>query len=596
MRKDIRLFISSVQSEFSKERIALRDFIQGNALLGKFFTVFIFEDTPAEDRKPDSVYLDEIGRSDIYLGLFGEKYGRKNSDGLSATHAEFNEATRLGVERLVFRKRVDEAICDRELLHFLSGTSSDLTYHPFTDLPQLLEAVYSALIRYLETRKLIVTGPFDASSTQKATLDDISDAKISEFLVRARNTRGFPLDETTPKLDLLKHLDLLDEETPKNAALLLFGEKPQKFFITSEVKCMMFYGNTVTKPIPSYQIYKGTVFEMVDQAVDFIMSRVDCYVGEAIKSNQVPVEYEIPQQVVREAIVNAVAHRDYTSNGSVQVMLFRDRFEIWNPGRLPSALSISMLYEPHTSIPANPLIAEEMYRAGYIEKAGSGTIDMLNRCREAEIPEPVFSTETGQFTISFRRKSSLTDQVTPHVTPQVPRMIKPHDKMRLDSPQNRLIAVLVGEMSRIELMDLLELRDRKSFMDNYIDPAIQSGAVRMTLPDNPRSKSQKYCLTAIGEKRKKELTVQVTVQVTDQVTDQVADHLMELLTVVIEEMSSAEIMSKLGLSHKPSFRTNYINQAIAQGLLEMTIPNKPTSSKQKYRLTAKGKQLQKEIE
>jgi len=77
---------------------------------------------------------------------------------------------------------------------------------------------------------------------------------------------------------------------------------------------------------------KGTVFDLVDQAVDFVLYKINPAVGTREHSTQAPVAYEMPQEVVREAIVNAVAHRDYTSNGSLQVMLFADRLEVWNPG------------------------------------------------------------------------------------------------------------------------------------------------------------------------------------------------------------------------------------------------------------------------
>ena len=99
---------------------------------------------------------------------------------------------------------------------------------------------------------------------------------------------------------------------------------------------MHFHGTEVGKPIPSYQIYKGTVFELVDQAVDFVMSKITRAVGtRALGPQQAPVEYELPHEAVAEAIVNAITHRDYTSNASVQVMLFADRLEVWNPGELP---------------------------------------------------------------------------------------------------------------------------------------------------------------------------------------------------------------------------------------------------------------------
>jgi predicted HTH transcriptional regulator len=106
--------------------------------------------------------------------------------------------------------------------------------------------------------------------------------------------------------------------------------------------------------------------------------------------------------VIREAIVNAVAHRDYTSNGSVQVMVFADRVEVWNPGSLPPSLSLAQLRQPHGSIPANPLLAEPLYLTQYIERLGTGTGDMIRRCREAGLREPVFALEDG-FRISLGR-------------------------------------------------------------------------------------------------------------------------------------------------------------------------------------------------
>ena len=126
------------------------------------------------------------------------------------------------------------------------------------------------------------------------------------------------------------------------------------------MKCAHFHGTRAAKPIPSYHVYKGTVFELVDQAVDFVMSKINLAVGTRAESTQVPVEYELPLEVVREAIVNAVAHRDYTSNGSVQVMLFADRLEVWNPGSLPASLTLEMLRQPHGSVPGNPLLAESL--------------------------------------------------------------------------------------------------------------------------------------------------------------------------------------------------------------------------------------------
>jgi len=156
-----------------------------------------------------------------------------------------------------------------------------------------------------------------------------------------------------------------------------------------------------------------------------VLARLSFAVGTRAASTQAPAAYEIPPEVIREAIVNAVAHRDYTSNGSVQVMVFADRVEVWNPGSLPPSLSLAQLRQPHGSIPANPLLAEPLYLTQYIERLGTGTGDMIRRCQEAGLSEPAFALEDG-FRISLGRphpqpSSSVTTKETEEETGEEPR-------------------------------------------------------------------------------------------------------------------------------------------------------------------------------
>ena len=200
--------------------------------------------------------------------------------------------------------------------------------------------------------------------------------------------------------------------------MLLFAKRPQRFLISSEVKCAHFHGTRVAKLIPSHQVYRGTVFELVDHAVDFVLSKIALSVGTRAESVQAPVAYEIPKEVVTEAIVNAVAHRDYTSAASVQVMLFADRLEVWNPGGLPPPLTLDKLRVPHESVPGNPLLARAMYLVKYIEQMGTGTLDMIERCVDAGLREPEFEA-AGEFVTRIRRAALagqpvvFTDRNTP---------------------------------------------------------------------------------------------------------------------------------------------------------------------------------------
>jgi len=259
-----KIFISGVQKELQEERQALRNYIHGDTLLRQFFEVFIFEALPASDRRADEVYLEEVKDSDIYLGLFGNDYGSRDDKGQSPTHKEFLLATKLGRLRLIFVKGEDDSIRHPKMLGLIRAAGKQLIRRRFKAQPELHVAVYASLVSHLLSTGRIITGPFDATVCRKAKISDISEDKIRWFLAEARSSRNYALSDKTPVKDVLTHLDLLDEGKPNHAAILLFGIKPQRFIVISEVKCMHFHGTRKLKPIPSYQIYKGTVFDMVD--------------------------------------------------------------------------------------------------------------------------------------------------------------------------------------------------------------------------------------------------------------------------------------------------------------------------------------------
>ena len=106
---------------------------------------------------------------------------------------------------------------------------------------------------------------------------------------------------------------------------MLFGRYPQRFFPSAEIRCMHFHGIEIQRPAPFYRIFKENLFSQVDQAVDFVLSKIDFSVGTRAESVQVPTAYEVPPDVIREAIVNAVVHRDYLQPSAVQVSVFNER-------------------------------------------------------------------------------------------------------------------------------------------------------------------------------------------------------------------------------------------------------------------------------
>jgi predicted HTH transcriptional regulator len=505
-----RIFISSAQREFADVRLALRDFIQGDALLRRFFSVFLFEDLPATDRRVDHLYLDEVDRCDVYVGVFGAEYGSEDAAGISPTEREFDRATERNKTRLVFIRGADNPARHPKLRALVARAETQLVRRRFSSTAELVGGLYAALVQYLADHELIRTGSFDAAPCPKATLADLDAERMRIFVSRARRARAFPLPEEATPEELLTHLNLLDDGRPTHAAVLLFGKQPQRFLISSEVKCAHFHGTEAAKPIPSYQVYKGTVFELVDQAVDFVMSKISLAVGTREQSTQAPVAYEMPLEVVREAIVNAVAHRDYTSSGSVQVMLFADRFEVWNPGALPPSITLEMLRQPHGSVPGNPLLAEPLYLAKYIERMGTGTGDMITRCREAMLPEPQFA-QTDGFVVSLgRRPQRALEAVTPEAPPRAPAGAhgEAHDEAHDEAhepmtPVERAIMVSCAEgpKATADLLRALGYSTRTGNFKKTVARLLESGLLELTIPDKPRSGRQRYRLTATGKTR-----------------------------------------------------------------------------------------------
>ena len=158
-----RIFISSVQREFAKERKALAEYVRKDAILGRFFEVFLFEEVPAQERKVDGVYLHEVDECDIYLGIFGHAYGNTDCAGVSATEREYLRAAKRHKTRICFVNK-SAGDTDPRQAAFISRVNEDVVRKGFVGYDDLRTAVYAALAKYLEDKGLISVLPFDCLS------------------------------------------------------------------------------------------------------------------------------------------------------------------------------------------------------------------------------------------------------------------------------------------------------------------------------------------------------------------------------------------------------------------------------------------------
>ena len=429
---------------------------------------------------------------------------------------------------------------------------------------------------------------------------------------------------------------MLNEDRPTNAAVLLFGKSPQRFLISSEIRCAHFHGTEVAKPIPSYQVYKGTAFELVDQAVDFVLSKINRRIGTRAESARAPRTYEIPVEVVTEAIVNAVVHRDYTDNGSVQVMLFADRLEVRNPGRLPPPLTLENLREAHRSVPGNPLLGEALYLTAYIERMGTGTLDMIRRCVETGLPEPEFAVADGFVTTIRRvvipgRESGQTMGAAVAATGRgpvgygVPVQTQGHAEGQEGQVRGQaegqagqaalsakeiamLRACLGGAVPAETLSAIAGHSSRTGHFKRWLKSLLTGGFLEMTVPDRPTSPAQQYRLTNKGRaaiapddnghaggEAEDDGGGQVGGQDEGQAGGQegqaaLSTKAIAMLQVCLDEPVIAEaLMAAAGHASRTGQFRRCLHRLLRDGLLELTVPGKPRSPAQKYRLTERGR-------
>ena len=499
--KRFRIFVSSVQAEFRTERRELKAFLTGDPILKDFVSsVFLFEDVPADQRPPDGVYLPELERTDIYIGLFGQSYGSVGADGISPTEREYDAARARGlVQWIYFLDKPSASGPDPRMAALRDKAGGRHTRRRVDSVQGLLREVYAAFVEFLRQRRLLVNEPFDVSEAAGATVRSLDRSRLDWFSRRAVGERGFPPAAARSTESLLVHLRLAKARRLTNAAVLLFGKDPRSVCLSAMVKCVFCAGTVYRRPFVQ-QVYEGDLFHQIDQAVLFVLSHVDRTVGLRTHRMEADVSYDIPADAVREAIVNAVVHRDYRSRASVEVRLFSDRLEVWNPGSLPEGLTIADLYREHPSIPFNPLLAEALYLAKYIERAGSGTDMILAVCRKHGISRPEFKIEGGSFVTIIRRPAS-----GPESEPESRQQLRQQSRLesRLESGDSTVLgrmlrALISGPMSRSQLALKIGHRAPSGGLNLRIAQLMSADFIEYTIPEKPNSRLQKYRLTSRG--------------------------------------------------------------------------------------------------
>jgi len=247
---------------------------------------------------------------------------------------------------------------------------------------------------------------WDQQICENATLKDINENKVKSFLRTAKYERRLELNPKIFVKEALHKLELMKDSKLTNAAILLFGKEPQRFFMQSEVRCAIFKG---IEPITfiDMKVLGGNIIDQREDAMEFIEKHI--LLHAKIKGRKRVETWEYPIEAVREAISNAICHRDYEMASNVQIRIFNDRLEVLGCGSLPGGQTVEDLKKTHKSILRNPLIAKCFFLIKYIEEWGTGTNRIIKECLKAGLPEPLFEMITGGLVVTFRKYKITKD-------------------------------------------------------------------------------------------------------------------------------------------------------------------------------------------
>ena len=249
---------------------------------------------------------------------------------------------------------------------------------------------------------------WDGTPEPYTKLKDLSDNAFNLFKERASETERFDENiQEDSNEDILEKLNLIAPDgNLKKAAVLLFHPKPDKLFTGASSKIGFFRSDD---DLAFQDEVKGSLIEQAEKVIDLLLTK---YLKAQITYDglQRKESFPVPPAALREAVLNAIVHKDYASGIPIQISVYDNQLIIWNEGELPEDWTVAKLKIKHPSRPYNPDIANAFFRSGLIESWGRGTIKILNEAKAAKTPAPVFRYDDSGFYVIFNFEEISIEQ------------------------------------------------------------------------------------------------------------------------------------------------------------------------------------------
>lgn len=331
----------------------------------------------------------------------------------------------------------------------------------------------------------------DIRPIENASLMGLNQTQLEQYLILRKQNR--PNLAAVTQEQLYELAGITKDGKVTMMALLLFGLYPQAYFPQLSIIATRVPGTEMgvldaagQRFLDSKRI-EGSLPEMLDAAMAFVRGNMRVAFRLDAKTGQREDRPEYPLDALREAILNALVHRDYsvhTENMPIQLTMYADRVEIKNPGGLYGRLTVDQLgqAQPDTR---NPYLVTAMEAMGQTENRYSGIPRIRHAMTEAHLPQPVFTDDRSEFTVCLYNKYHANEVTTPAVPEAASR------------EEANLLGFCATPRTRQEIADFLGIRAVQYAMKRYMEPLIARGAIVLSIPDHPRSKKQTYQTRAL---------------------------------------------------------------------------------------------------
>lgn len=250
---------------------------------------------------------------------------------------------------------------------------------------------------------------WDAISIPNIAINDLDLETLDFFKKRGIKSKRLSENSLSDSNEqIIENLNLFDNKQLKRASILLFYKNPEKFITGSYIK--IGYFENEADLIFQDEIH-GNLFEQIEQTIDLLFTKyIKAIVSYENQLNRIET-YEYPKEAIREALLNAIAHKNYSGFTPIQIRVYQNKIMIWNQGHLPTEWTVENLLKNHSSRPYNPDIANALFRSGYIESWGRGITKMIELCEQNNQPKPLFEVGSSDFLVVFRKDIYTAEQL-----------------------------------------------------------------------------------------------------------------------------------------------------------------------------------------